>query len=1856
MKKLALLLFVSLFYTHTFASHLLGGDLTYECLGPNQYRVYLKVYRDCNGIDVDNSYTVTYSSATCNTSGSITVSRLSSGILPLLCGSAANACTGNGPYGVEEYIYSGILNLPAGCQAGDWILNWNNCCRNDAITTLNGGSSQNMSLNALLKNNNGIGCNSSPQFTVPPALIVCPNKPVEYNHGVFDSDGDSLYFSLVNCYQSVTGNVTYSSPYSGTNPLTTASGVTINPKTGQVTFTPTIAQVGVICVLVEEFRNGVKIGEVIRDVQFTVTSQAGYCNNNIPTASGANGTSNYNFTGCALSPICLNINVADPDGQPVTVTWNNGIPAGSFTVTNNGTTNPTVEFCWTPTANDAGSNFFTVTVKDNACPLVGSATYAYYINVIPSVHTLTAGTADTVCPGAPVLLTATPSAGYSNFYWSPNLNITSATSPNTTANPISSTTYLANAEYPDGCTLSKPVDIVVNPNPSLSLSPRNSLTCSGNSVTLNAAANISGTTFQWSTGASGSSISVSPTVTTTYYVTATTPAGCQSVDSAVVVIPTASQNVCNLLYVSTTGTDTALGSKTDPLTLSAAIVKAACFGTIIKMAIGTYTINSPITTITNNLTLEGGFDPANGWKKTSLAGATTILRSNIGIEDSLGNSPRLVAIHMIGQDNVRLQDLTIQVADALPSATGLKGVSTYGVYLDNCTNYKIVRCQILAGNGGVGGVGIAGTAGAIGTTGANGSGGSCDGGSCVFGSGDAGAAGGNGGSGGGGAAGGAGGAAVNGTPNNGAPGTAATGLNGGSGGGGAAGMDECNSSVTNGAIGGSSAQGAGGNGGTGGGSGDPGGTGANGTAGVSGASGTSGIPGTPGAFVAGFFVPGTTGTNGTSGVGGSGGGGGGGGGRQSCTFCDNGPGNGGGGGGGGGQAGTGGTGGNGGGGSFALVLVNNGVSGNIVDCNIVSGSAGNGGAGGAGGAGGTGGNGGIGGSTCTSEIGRGGNGGAGGTGGAGGSGGSGVAGVTCAIYHDSGASLNQDNNGAVAVITSTGCNTSSNFGLSTQAVIVKDDVSCTNTLENFTAAASGNWTFATGTPSAATGNAVATSYTTLGRKDDIYSVGGRYTGFSNIIVTSNIKPDLATDAPFVNGEYRVCEGSTANVYVLNGGLAYVYHWEVQDAVTGAQVTTFNGSQFDSVANYPFSTPGSFNFILTFETNCCGGSLSDTIKIFVDPNPNIANIISNGNGICPNSDYVTLTATTTGGTFYAWTPTTGIIGRADTSFVNVKPSVTTDYVLTVLNANGTCSDTAHFQVVANQFSVAVSTTQTTCNALGTATATVTTNVNDVIYYWSSGAVVGPTATLTNTLSSLAVGTYSVTAVNNTTGCRDSAFFTITSSPGSFSAFVNNTTPVSCFGRTDGSASIQYFNATGTPTSVWTDSAGVNTVNPSALPAGNYKVVSTDGAGCISVNYFRITEPNDMFLDSLNGKNPTCSTFGDGSLTVDAGGGNGGFTFTWSTTPAQQGKTVNNLDPGCYTVSVVDAKGCSVSDTYCLPAPNQSINITPSSTALKCFGDNSGTVTFTTTGTNPNFTYNWSPNVSSTNTATNVPAGLYQVTVTDAIGCRNIDSVRVTEPTALVVAIQVDSVNCYGYQDGEITITASNGTPSYEYAVNGGAYSTINTYSNLNIGTYSIAVRDANGCSVNGQVVVAQPDSLIVNAVVDTVYQVQGKDNFIEVTSTDSNATYSWSPSTGLDCSTCPKTKVNDLTSTLHTVTAQITPYNKTCYGYASVFVLIPYKEVFVLPTAFSPNGDGNNDKYYPIFFGPDLQGSVVEFRIYDRWGQLLYNNPNDGWDGKAGGVDQPVETYTYFVKVLLPDPNNPGKQREVNKTGSFALMH
>lgn len=455
---------------------------------------------------------------------------------------------------------------------------------------------------------------------------------------------------------------------------------------------------------------------------------------------------------------------------------------------------------------------------------------------------------------------------------------------------------------------------------------------------------------------------------------------------------------CSIVYVTTSGSPTASGTISDPKSLEAAF-QTAPEGSVIRIATGTYNINSPLSFSSNNIVIEGGFIDTLDWIKTSLQGATTINRTTALPEGPL-NQQRLVALSISDKSGFEVHDVTIRTADG-----DAPGMSTYGVYLSGCSNYKFVRCFINPGNASNGISGTNGENGLIGTNGQVGSSGSCNGGDCTFGSGDAGGAGGAGGVGGGSVVGGNGGPAQNNANNPGTAGTAATGRNGGGGGGGGAGGDECSTSNAGvGGAGGASACNAGPNGAAAGAQGDPGGDGTNGGNGAAGTPGTNGLTGEPGTEVSGFWMAGTAGGNGTDGCGGAGGAGGGGGGRQTCTFCDNGPGNGASGGGGGGQGGTGATGGTGGGGSFGVYTRLNGVGASFLDCKVQAGSIGLGGLGGQGGAGGAGGQGAARVTTCSAEIGEGGAGGNGGAGGAGGNGGNGANGIAANVQLVSGES------------------------------------------------------------------------------------------------------------------------------------------------------------------------------------------------------------------------------------------------------------------------------------------------------------------------------------------------------------------------------------------------------------------------------------------------------------------------------------------------------------------------------------------------------------------------------------------------------------------------------------------------------------------------------------------------------------------------------------------------------------------------------------------------------------------------------------------------------------------------------------
>ncbi len=394
------------------ASHSMGSDLTYKCLGGNSYEITLSFYRDCAGIEADPTAEIFFQSS-CFPASSVTISLIpgTGQEIGPACPNNTTTCNGGTFTGIQEFIYRGVINLPGPCA--DWQFSYNLCCRNNAITNILLPGQTQMYIYANL-NNTITPCNNSPTFSNKPVPFACRGQQFCYNHGAYDADGDSLVYSLMTPFDSPGNPITYSNPWSATNPLTSSPAVTLNPSTGDICMTPTNLEITVMAVLVKEYRNGVLIGEVERDIQFTVID----CNNIVPTLTGINGTNSFSQTVCAGSQFCFNISSGDANStQNTFIDWDYSIPGATFTTYPG--TRETATFCWTPTASQISSNpyCFTVTVRDDNCPYVGSQIYAYCITVTGVIAN--AGPDQTVACNSTTNLsaTATGGSGVYSYVW-----------------------------------------------------------------------------------------------------------------------------------------------------------------------------------------------------------------------------------------------------------------------------------------------------------------------------------------------------------------------------------------------------------------------------------------------------------------------------------------------------------------------------------------------------------------------------------------------------------------------------------------------------------------------------------------------------------------------------------------------------------------------------------------------------------------------------------------------------------------------------------------------------------------------------------------------------------------------------------------------------------------------------------------------------------------------------------------------------------------------------------------------------------------------------------------------------------------------------------------------------------------------------------------------------------------------------------------------------------------------------------------------------------------------------------------------------------------------------------------------
>ncbi|MCB0766802.1 MAG: SprB repeat-containing protein, partial [Flavobacteriales bacterium] len=395
-------LFVSVFLlllgSAAWATHMSGGEIYWECIGPNQYRIRLIVYRDCAGIAVDPSYNLVLTSPcgdrnlTVFHSGPTELSQLCDLELP------NSTCNGGTLPGIQQYTYTGTITLDP-CDS--WRISWTNIYRNNAIVNLTNPGTRHMYIESIL-NSADAPCNDSPTFTNTAIPYVCLGYPISYSYGSIDAEGDSLSYALIGARMIDGTPIPYVPPYTPAQPI---PGITLDPVTGLMNFTLNTAGNWVVAVQVTEYdENGNVIGTIMRDMQFVA-----YPCSNIPpdaaTGTVTNLTGQAIVTGprsiqvCESGDFCFDMVISDANANNVLTAFSNAaynLPGASFTFTG---ANPiTATLCWSAQPGTSGFFPLIVNVNDGACPIPAFQTYVYSIEVLPGIAA-TISVTDENCAG-----------------------------------------------------------------------------------------------------------------------------------------------------------------------------------------------------------------------------------------------------------------------------------------------------------------------------------------------------------------------------------------------------------------------------------------------------------------------------------------------------------------------------------------------------------------------------------------------------------------------------------------------------------------------------------------------------------------------------------------------------------------------------------------------------------------------------------------------------------------------------------------------------------------------------------------------------------------------------------------------------------------------------------------------------------------------------------------------------------------------------------------------------------------------------------------------------------------------------------------------------------------------------------------------------------------------------------------------------------------------------------------------------------------------------------------------------------------------------------------------------------------
>lgn len=813
--------------------------------------------------------------------------------------------------------------------------------------------------------------------------------------------------------------------------------------------------------------------------------------------------------------------------------------------------------------------------------------------------------------------------------------------------------------------------------------------------------------------------------------------------------------------------------------------------------------------------------------------------------------------------------------------------------------------------------------------------------------------------------------------------------------------------------------------------------------------------------------------------------------------------------------------------------------------------------------------------------------------------------------------------------------TFTNVAAGLHTVTITDNIGCNVLLTETVAAGAGIIANLSSTATACTGvsNGTITADATTGTAPYTYQLdagapqsgANPYTftnvsaGLHTITVTDNngcsytntvtvaVGPGVSGNATSTATSCPTANNGTVTADATSGTAPFTYRLDAGAPQSGANPFTFNGV-----------AAGAHTVIITDNFGC-----TITLNINVTAGPPLNANANAAATSCSGASNGTITVTPLSGTapyLYSLDGGAPVAGGASYTFINVAAGA---HSVIVTDALGCITNPIPVTVNAGPpLTTTVSTSDVLCNGGATGVITVAVPlIGTAPYQYSLDNI---TWQASNVFNGLTAGNYTV-YYRESNGCQGSQPVTVNEPAGMTSSAA--TVASVCNGQNNGTITVTVSGGI-TPYD-YSINGGVSwqSSNIFTTGAGIYTITIRDANGCTKTQSATVNEPAVLNASSVN-SNASCNGGNDGVITVNATGGNAGYTYSIDGVTFQP-SNIFNVAPGPYTVTVNDNLGCSSTFNTVVGLTND-LTFTPQIDPTIC----ESTSTQLQLLSNANV-YSWTPSTGLSNTTISNPIANPTVTtpytVTATLGrCSAVDNVTVNVNPAPIPDAGPPGFICYGqtYQlqgSGGVQFTWTPSTYLNSTNISNPVSAPLKTI------TYTLSeVIDAFGCkslSTDQVTVDVTPPIKVKTFPYDTIGYPG--DQF-RLNATSIAPFYTWTPTIGLSDPNIanPVLTVGTIGSD---IIYKVTAYTVAgCRGEGFVNLKVFKGPELYIPTAFTPNGDGLNDLFYPFPVGIK---SINYFKVYNRWGQLLFSSTTlfKGWNGKLQGVEQPSGVFVFMAQ-------------------------